>query len=449
MVFAGIVIVAIIMYIRGFKIPALLIFFFYLTSGFNLVPEEVTKIGFITKGSDYAFAILVIIFIIDSLFVKGYLNRDNFTKYLIIFASFLIICIFYSKFVIKLGWGDILRTCRYQFFWVIYFLFRSLKKDTLEILIKCLFFITICTSIIYLLQIILDKSILLEAFEGSFEIFGIILTRFYNQPDMLFFFTFMAIYHNPLKGIPKYLTMIIFTLALLGAYHRSLMGFFFVSIIVGYVVCLPYIKRIRFITVASIFMLFVVVFWGYKFVNSRSYLDIKYVLSGDVADTNFDMENLGNATFTFRVLHLLERNQYLLENPKAMIFGAGLMPEDSNLVGKMFDFKIGLIEELTGEVVQLDTGDISYSILILRLGYLGTFLYLMLIVYLMVFFYKNKENKYGLFSLLYLILAIGVSFFSSNLISPINYILPLISYHIIKKTDPEITLNETSTNENQ
>ena len=441
MIFIGIVIIAIFLYIRDYKIPALLLFFLFITSGFNLVPEAILKFTFITKGSDFAFLILVGIITIDFTYNREYFNRDNFMKYLLLFAFFLIICILYNKFVLKLGWGDIIRSSRYQFFWIAYFLFRSLPKEKLEALLKCLFFVSLFTSILFLLQILINKSILIEGAENFFQLFGKKIPRFYNQPDMLFFFTFMALYHNPLKGIPKYLAIILFTAALLGAFHRSLIGSFFISILVGYIICLPYAKRIRFLTIASIFMLFTIVFWGYKFIHSRTYIDIQAVISGNITDTEFDMDNLGNATFTFRILHLLERNQYLIEHPVAMFFGAGLMPEDSNLVGKIFDFKIGLASELTDTTVQLDTGDISYSVLLLRFGYVGTFLYLLLIIYLMIFFYKKRQNKYGLFSFLYLILSIGVSFFSSNLLNPVTFLLPVISYHIIKKTDSELNEN--------
>ena len=442
MVFVGIALLAIFLYIRGFKIPALLLFFFFITSGFNLVPEEITKFAFISKGSDYAFLIMIGIVIIDSIYIRGYSNRDNFTSYLIIFASFLIICILYSKFVIMLGWGEILRTSRFQFFWIAYFIFRSLSKETLENLLKCLFFVSLFTASLFLLQIIIDKSILLDVGTGYARVFGIKITRFYNQPDMLFFFTCMALYYNPLKGIPKFLSMIILTAALLGAFHRSLIGCFFLTLFIGYIISLPYSKKIYTITVTTIIIVFILVFLGNKFVHSRTYMDMEAAISGNIDATEFDMDNLGNATFTFRILHLLERNQYILENPKTMIFGAGLIPEDSKLVNKMFDFKIGLIEELTGVTAQLETADISYSVLLIRFGYVGTFLYLALIVYLMIFFYKKRENRYGLFSFLYLVLTIGVSFFSANLLNPVTFLLPLISYHIIKKTDLESTINE-------
>ena len=444
MVFIAIAFLAVFLYIRGFKISALLLFFFFATSGFNLIPEEITKFAFISKGSDYAFLILVGIVFIDILYNKGYFKRDNFTNYLIAFATFLIICIFYSKFFVKLGWGEILRTIRYQFFWVAYFLFRSLPKESLEKLLKYLFFVAVFTAFLFLLQIVIDKNILIKTGVGYVRLFGIKIPRYYNQPDLLFFFTFMALYHNPLKGILKYVSMFILTAALLGAFHRSLIGCFLISVIIGYAIGLPYLKRIYFTVISSILLLFVVIFMGNMFMHSRTYLDIQAVVSGNIDAKEFNIDNLGGeeGTFTFRILHLLERNQYLIDHPKAMVLGAGLIPEDSKLTDKMFDFKIGLVEELTGATIQLDTGDISYSVLLLRLGYLGTFLYLLLFIYLMVFFYKKRKNGYALFSFLYLILSFGDSFFSANLLNPVTFLLPLISYQIIRKTELEVTVNE-------
>ena len=434
MVFVGIALIAIFLYIRNYKISALLLFFFFITSGFNLVPEEMTQFAFISKGGDYAFLILVGIIIIDSLYNREYFKRDDFTKYLILFGSFLIVCIFYNKLVIGIGWKEILRTCRHQFFWIAYFLFRHLDRETLEKLLKCLFFVSIITASLFLLQLFFDKNILNEGETGYVRFFGVKISRFYNQPDMLFFFTFMALYHNPLKGVPKYVSIVLLTAALLGAFHRSLIGCFFISIFLGYAINLPRLKRFYFVAITSIILLFTVVFLSYNFVHSRTYLDIKAVVSGNLTDTEFDMDNLGNSTFTFRALHLLERNQYLLDHPKAMFFGAGLIPEDSKMVDKMFEFKIGLLEELTGVTTQLDTGDISYSVLFIRFGYIGTFLYLLLIFYLMFFFYKNKENRYAFFSFLYLVLSIGDSFFAANLLNPVTFLLPLISYRIVNAT---------------
>jgi hypothetical protein len=62
----------------------------------------------------------------------------------------------------------------------------------------------------------------------------------------------------------------------------------------------------------------------------------------------------------------------------------------------------------------------------------------------MVFFYKKRENRLAFASFLYYILAFGVSFFSANLVQPIAFLLPLIAYFIIKKTEEQevIELND-------
>jgi hypothetical protein len=425
------------LYVLDYKVPALFCFFFFITSGFNLVPEEVTKTDFISKGSDYAFFITLGIVLIDLLFGRKNLKLDDYSKCLVVFGIFLAGCILFSRFSVGLGWSEIIRTCRYQFFWMLYFIFRGMSKTQLETLLRCLFVVTLFTSVLFLIQIFIDEWILIKTVKTAYSIFGIRFPRYYNQPDMLYFFTFMAIYKNPFKGMMKYLTIVIFVAALLGSFHRSLAALFIISVGVGYILRLPRLRRVQVLTAGLYLSLVVVSFVGYKFVHSRTFVDLKTVLSGDVLNSDIDMNDLRESTFTFRIAHFLERNQYLLDHPTSMLVGAGLIPEDSKRVDTMFDFDIGIVEELTGETAQLDTSDISYSVLLIRYGYLGTFLNLVLFVYLMVFFYKRRENDYGFFSFLFFIMTFGTSFFSSNLAMSITFLMPLITYHIIKKTEEE------------
>jgi hypothetical protein len=444
MIFVLLTLSAVVLYTLGYKIPALLIFFFFITQGFNLIPEEVTELAFISKGSDYAFFILLGMLVIDTLFARKYLRMDFFFKYLIGFGVFLLACILYSKYGVGIGWSDIIRACRYQFFLAAYFVFRNMEKSQLERLLKYLFNVTIILSVLYLLQIVMDKTILNEGMKSKAKIFGMVLPRYYNQPDMIQFFALMSIFCNPHKGVFKYFTMAILMAALLGAFHRSLIGFSFLAIGVGYTLSLSRLIRIRILSVGAALLTFIVVFEGYKFVHSRTYVDLTTVMSGNLADAaDIDLNDLQESTFSFRIAHLLERNQYLLDHPVSMVFGAGLLPEDSKNVDRMFDFKVGLAEELTGNIVQVDSGDISYSVLFLKFGYLGTALILFLFIYLMIYFYKKRNNRYAFFSFLYFIFSFGVSFFSSNFIQPIFFLLPLISYHIVKKTTIEKIENGT------
>jgi hypothetical protein len=437
MIFISLIIVAILLYIWDYKVPAFLLFFFFITSGFNLIPEELTKFTFFSKGSDYAFFILLGIIVIDAFFAKNYFKPDAFIYRLLPFGLFLVICIYYNKSSVGLGWSEIIRTSRYLFFWAAYLVFRNMERTQLEKLMKYLFIVTVFCSVLYILQIYFDTHILVKTEKSVATLFGNKIPRFYNHPDMLYFFIFMSLYCNPYKGITKIVISIILIVALLGAFHRSLLGAFIIAVSLGYILALPRLKRIQTLSALSVIAVFVIVFAGYKFVHSRTYTDIRTVMSGNVTDMDIDIGDLRESTFSFRIAHLLERNQYILDHPKAMLMGAGLMTEDSKTTGSMFDFDIGLVEELSGSTVQLDTGDISYSFLVLRFGYLGAILNLVLFIYLMVYFYKNRENKYGFFSFLFFVLTFVVSFFASNLSYPMTFLLPLISYNIIKKTKIE------------
>jgi len=440
MVFILLVIFAIGLYIRGYKISALFIAFFFLTSGFNLIPEDVWKDSFLSKGMDYAILIVAGMVIVDSFFIKNYLKPDKLIWLILIYYAFLGLCIIYNKFSIGIGWSEIIRTARYNVLWIAYLIFRNLSKEQLLNLMKSLFLTTVVCATLYILQIFLNESILNEGMKASFEVFGMKIPRFYNQPDMLQIFTFMAIYFNPYKGLTKITTTTILVIALLGAFHRSLFIAFILAISIGYIIRLSRARRIAILTSIAIIGFIFIIFWGYKFTNSRTIKDIATVTSGNATDidaNDIDIETLQKSTFTFRIAHLLERNQYLLDHPKAMLFGAGLMTEDSKLTDVMFDFKVGLLEEALGKTAQLDTSDISYSILIMRYGYIGTLLVLSLYIFLMVYFYKNRNNPVGLFSFVYFIVVVVSTFFSNILILPISFLLPLITYNIIQKSKSE------------
>jgi len=440
MVFLFLVVAAIGLYVLDYKIPALMIFFFFVTSGFNLIPEEVMENILFSKGIDYAILIIVGIVIIDSLCIKNYLKPDKLIWVILVFYAFLAICVIYNRFVVGTGWTEIIRTARYNVLWIAYLVFRNLPKERLLYLLKCLFIVTVICATLYILQIMLDTHILNKTEKGGAWILGIAVPRFYNQPDMLQIFTFMAIYFNPYKRKIKIITTTLLIMALLGAFHRSLVIAFIAAISIGYVVRLPRVKRVVILSSFAILSLFFVAFFGYKFANSRTVNDIANVASGNIAAIDIeevDVDEIFESTFSFRIVHLMERNLYLLENPKAMLFGAGLMTEDSKLTNSMFNFNVGLTDRLSGSTVQLDTADISYSILLLRYGYLGTFIILLLYVFLMGYFYKNRENPVALFSFVYFIVLAICSFFSHGLVLPISFLLPLITYSVVQKSKYE------------
>jgi hypothetical protein len=440
MFFIGIVIVAWVLYFAGHKVSALVVFFFFVTSGVNLVSEEWMDIRWFSKGMDYAILLLAGMVIVDSFRIKNYLKPDKLLGFIFLFFAFLGLCVIYNREVVGTGWTEIIRTARYNGLWIAYFVFRNLSKDQLLRLLKCLFWVTVGCSALYLLQILLNETILTGGGKGPFMLFGRKFPRFYNHPDMLLIFIFMALYFNPCKGWLKKATAALLVLTLLGGFHRSLIIGFLLAVSVGYILRLPQVKRVTVVTSVAVFALFFISFFGYKLAHSRTIKDVGLIASGEISVSELDamdLETLQSSTFTFRIVHMLERNLYLLEHPITQLFGAGLMTEDSRLTDSMFNFDVGLIDELSGNTVQLDTGDMSYSILLLRYGYVGTALALSLYLFLMVCFYRNRRDPVGFFSFIYFILLLFITFFSQILILPISFLVPLVSYAIVQKNRME------------
>jgi hypothetical protein len=433
------VLVAIILYVMNYRSVALVLVFFFLTNGFHLVPEEAFEIGPLSKGSDYAFFILAGALVIDVSCIKKYLRWDPLIFFLLVFGLMLAACIVYSRYGVGIGWGEIVRSIRYQFFWLAYFVFRNMEKAQLERLLRYLFVIVTVLSALFLLQNFVNREILASSTKGPFHLLGIRLTRYYNQPLMLHFFALLAIYHNPYRGVWRMVSTVILVAALLGAFHRSLVIFFLVALLLGYLIRLPRIRKVQILSAAVVALIVLVSYKGINAKQSRTIRDIVNVTSGNLNDLeDLDMEVLYESTFSFRLAILFEPNLYLWERPITTLLGVGLLTEDSSLA-RRFNFQIGLRDELTNEIVQTEVGDISHATLTFRMGYLGTGVYLAVLIYLMVFFYRKRENKYAFVSFLYWVLSFGVSFFSSNLLLPTTYLVPLICYALVNKTDSSAT----------
>jgi len=440
MMFLAFIPITIFLYIKEYKISTLIILFFFLTEGFNLVPPDYfeTGMGF-SKGRDFAFFILLGIVTVDGIFKRGYFKTDAFVRYIIVFYIFLVACILNSRYSVGLSWSEIIRTARYQFFWMFYFLFRSLDKETLKKVLDICFYVTIFLSVFYMLQLVVGEFILAGKVRSSVTVMGMTFQRYYNQPDFVYFMSFLAIYNNPIKGNFRHVGTVIVVAAALLAFHRSWIAIFVFAVLMGYVMNMDRVQKFKVITLSLCVLIPVLFFAANRFMKSRTFFDINVVLSGNVMEADIDIEDLRKSTFTFRMMHVVERMMYLNENPRARFLGAALVPEDSKTIERLFDFKVGLIEELTGTTAQVNTSDISYSLLFLYYGYLGTAIYLSIFIYLLYYFYKHRHNKLAFVCFMYLILTIGVSFFSDILLRWPNNVLLILCYCLVRKQ--EETLN--------
>ena len=90
---------------------------------------------------------------------------------------------------------------------------------------------------------------------------------------------------------------------------------------------------------------------------------------------------------TYRIALLSERYEYLKKHPQYLLFGLG------NVHERDFPeiFQIGLYDEERGRTTQLDTGDIAWVGILLRLGVVGGFLFIFAFIIIIRQLLKNKD----------------------------------------------------------
>lgn len=434
-------------YSYGKKVYAVVIFIFFLTSGFHLVPEEAMMLmtGF-SKGQDYALILIAGCLGINFIFSKGrYFGRDGFTLWLFLFLAFLFVCILYSRYVVGCSFGEAIRACRQYLLVVAYFVFRNISREDLERLLKVIFVISSVLCGLYVLQVILSVEILNSMGHSVIKIRDWSIMRYYNQPHMMYFCAFLAIYSNIVRGGSRFICIAVSVLAILLGFNRSGLGFFIISLILGYVLRLSRVKQVKFAFISLAIAIPSIMVLGHNFMKSKTYEDLRAVTQGRFADANIDLYLLYNSTFAYRMGHLFERISYIEENPSTRFLGIGLIPEDSPLANQ-FGFILGLSDK-RGDPTQLESPDICYSSLFLKFGYLGTALFLSMYIYMACFFFKRKKSCYALPSFLYLILSFGISFFSSNLNIPIFFILPMITMCLVRKDTEALNSNQSKVEE--
>lgn len=153
------------------------------------------------------------------------------------------------------------------------------------------------------------------------------------------------------------------------------------------------------------------------------------VLSRRFAESKQDVASLRagsgyvEGNFSFRILLLGERMHYINQKAQYAIFGIGNVQERDF---KKNVFKIGLLND-DNDVTQLDTGDIAWPLLFLRLGYVGTLVYLLFIyVRMMAIGFQNRGNALAMALFAFLCAHLFFLSFTSYLISTSYYLLPLL-----------------------
>lgn len=142
--------------------------------------------------------------------------------------------------------------------------------------------------------------------------------------------------------------------------------------------------------------------------------------------------------FSYRIEHFAERLNYILQKPVRSVRGLGYVQE-RNFHER--PFKLGQTN-LLGRKAMLDTGDIAWSLLILRLGLVGLLLYF--IVYgrcLHILWQERNSDEIISVFFSYMLISLVFMSFGNTLIAHSDFfIIPLLIICFVKHEDSTLHL---------
>lgn len=324
-----------------------------------LFPHNISDIGLL----------LYILFFVVISFKYGISTKHPMVKYVNIFFFFLLLSGIYDVLT-GASVGDVIRYFRNWFYLSIVYIAPYVKSEWTTKSLKIIYYVTIILCILILFQTFMGINILnLRISEGrgikppSYSIYcaALCLINVWNLPLR------KRLLHFCILVLPMILNQKM-------TYVISVFGIYCIYVLF---VSNWSISQKLLVGIAFIFISGGLFFAGGKFSDRFLSMtqEIKTVNSNEVS---------GN--FSFRLLHASERLRYVVNDPIYFIRGIGFVAEANY---HQDAFSIGLWDESRGRYSQLDTGDIAWSLFFIRLGIVGTLIYLIL-YFKLVRLYKNN-----------------------------------------------------------
>lgn len=433
------VVICIIEFVKKNYFRSLMIFFFLLLDGFQVLP-----LGFLTWGffsgasSDAALLAFLAIFIIRSPnWFNKRIKNNKVGKAILLFTYFLLANILYGLIVKRYAFVDVFRGGRNYLFLLSFFMFLEVPLNVIMKVVKVLTFITFIQSILYILQIITGQPILAGG-DKNYLMQDLDYTRFYNTPKLLNFALMVCLFWFPFGSfLKKYRLLFIgvIMLAFFGPLHRGYIISFFLAIMLYALLFNSYIKKVFYISFVG------------GFAIAISTIDIvRKRFSGVIEQMSFLSDIYSNKAieasnnFSYRINHLMERIIYINTHSFGWLFGIGVLddkaPEAINL-----PFQYGIADPISGAIQKIYTPDIVWSLLFLTLGYVGTILYLNVYAKILWDYSRNSvsiEISKVIFVLI--LLEFFTTFTSSSLIEP-DFFMPILILVVIIEKREEILIH--------
>ena len=409
--------IGLIMLYKG-KLPWMFAIIILLASTYLQIPftqEQLLKFGPEHNVRDVGLA-LYLCFLIREFFTKGiYLDHSRLQKAVIFLGVFLFLSGIHDIFNNVLI-GDVIRYLKSWAYLTIVFMKPNFTYSDLIKTIKIIFWITFAFCLILTLQQILGFVWIGKPI--SYISNGITHDRGVKPPSYAIICSAIAIfnifgYNYKIRTLTSLIFILPIILTLKMTYFSTVVLILILYYITKNKTDLTRILKISILGGFAVMIIFVV---SPTFQNRFcEMLEQTQTVSS---------KNQKEGTFTYRINHFQERFDYVIDEPTRALRGIGYVQE-RNFHKNIF--KLGQPNNW-GELAQLDTGDIAWSILIVRLGLIGIFFYLIFYLVLCKSFWESKNLEIiNLLWLIYLLTSLFIMSLGNTIITDSEFfIIPLL-----------------------
>lgn len=374
------------------------VFISFMLNGWCVLTDDILNY----KNYDLAFIYILSVLAINIFLDKKKIKYTDLTLLILIslFILFLFFDIRFSYIHYDFTPYQILQGSRASFLILCYLFLRRMDKDTFLWLNKTYFYVTLVTSILYILEVFYNMPVLPYTMNVKVDDFTGIM-RYYNSPPLLYwYFIATILFPSVLNSRLSTIGAFVFSVALIATLGRIQIGMTFGVVLFGMLLKGKVGTILKVVIIAAILSIPFMEILNLRFegrYGNDTESEVKSVFSGGIADmANGEYSDEG--TLTYRFAWVYERMLYLTNRPFGEnIFGLGLISDSqTETVQAKYHFNLGLYSE-DGTKQQMTTPDISYGNLLSKYGYLGSFLYLSIWFYLLFFFFNHrKQTEYSI-----------------------------------------------------
>ena len=407
------------------------VFFFFLTNGFHFLNTDWSSV----KYTDYALVYLGFVILINIIEGNYVFFKPKIKIYKVaVFIGIYITVEFVRTIFLKEEIASLaLANYRTYLPFFSFFIVQELRIREITYLFKQIAVITVISTILYDIQPLihirfLQHGIIDKYVSGNYE-------RFRNIPYLAYFFLLYYTIKLKLYSLKTVVLLLIFGVAIVLTQHRAVMLAYIACVGIYLIIAKKGGKAIQYGIIGVVFAFFasdmIISRFEEKQNNTTTVEDIKTVISLEYNKAVRNEFSNDGGTLSFRVLLLMERVNYLVHNPRYLLFGIGTRHEDSPLTKKQFRFIIGTHRASNDTFGQISSGDLAWLNPLLRFGFIGIGILLYFSWLIISFLYRNcKQSDIAMGAFLFYLLLLFISFKNDHLFGSMQlfFIYLLLEY---------------------